>query len=326
MLASYGLACLFANAATNVETKSPAETQEAKQKKDNDWYQHVEDEAKAGRGKGQVAGLISILDDPASDRKEEAAQLLSVIGTQGVDAVPSLMRRVNDSDFFVRLRCIQALGDIGPAASPAIPALIRLLHDPDWAIVNSAIYSLGRIGPKASVALPPLQQVLLLPKSSQRYAALIVGAHWAIANITRKPGLHVLALLPMLNEPDDDSIDSFPRTEAMRGLADLWPASKPALPQIGEILLNQKINSTTRDDAARTLQVFIDPKAIPYLLRAATEDPEFSVRESAIKALVNNGAPKGEIERLRKDSNAKLSAQLWWGIFWSRLFTIGGMR
>jgi hypothetical protein len=297
-------------ATTNAPSLSKPIDRDAADKQRNEWYEHIEAEAKVGRGKAQVPDLIKILDDPNDDRKELTTQLLALIGNQAVDAVPALLRHIDDPDFMVRLRSVQALGDVGPEAAPAIPDLIRLLRDPEWLIVHSAIQSLGGIGPKASAALPQIQQVLLLPKSTQRYADLIVDARVAIAKITQKPGVQVLALLPMLEQKNDDSIDSFPRTVAMNGLVALWPASKQALPRIGEILLDQTMDSNTRTDAARALQSFNDPSAVPYLQKAVQNDPDVLVRNWAIEALKHIEGPTFDDATLRKQSWAKESTDL----------------
>jgi HEAT repeat protein len=282
------------------------------EKQEEAWYSHVEAEAKAGRGRAQVPSLVAMIDGSDAHKRELAAQLLSDIGKDANDAVPSLIRHINDPDFFPRLRCIEALGDIGPDAFPAVSDLIKVLNDPDYPIANMAAWALGEIGPKAQQAVPELEATILhRPKDSHYYAMVAVTCRVALAHITRKPDLQVVALISMLSEKDDKKNYSLPALEATRALVELMPASKIALPDIGQELINPNTTSTARAEAAKDLGIFGDPQAIPFLQKAIHDDPEITVRNVAIDAFGKIEGAKVDTAQLYKDSQAKEFAP-WW--------------
>ena len=82
-----------------------------------------------------------------------AAIALGSIGEGAVDAVPALIKLLQDAEGFVRSRSIEALGQIG--SKDAVPALIQLLHqDQDVGICSAIAKTLKRIGtPKALKAV-----------------------------------------------------------------------------------------------------------------------------------------------------------------------------
>ena len=76
---------------------------------------------------------------------------MGIIGTK--DAVPALIKLLQDAEGFVRSRSIEALGQIG--SKDAVPALIQLLHQgQDVGICSAIAKTLKRIGtPKALKAV-----------------------------------------------------------------------------------------------------------------------------------------------------------------------------
>jgi HEAT repeat protein len=52
---------------------------------------------------------------------------------------------------------------MGADAKDAVPQLVRLLDDPDPAVRKAAARTLGRIGPAAQEAVPALMKSLLEP-------------------------------------------------------------------------------------------------------------------------------------------------------------------
>jgi len=292
--------CVSPAATNNTDAQSSID---AAEQQSVNWNNRMNAEIKAGRGKACVPELIRVLNS-SDDNRENAALMLGDIGPDARDAVPALIQHVNDSDFMLSLRSIQGLAGLGPDAAPAIPALETALNSQTWNIVDSALWTLGAIGPKAREALPKIEPFLQLPKNSYRYANLIVAARIATARITAKPGAQLPALIEMLDEKDDDSIDSFPAYNAIEGLIALKPVSKVALPKLREMLLNPKVSFIARGDAAHALAAFGDPESIPYLQKAIRDDPESTVRNAAIDAL-KILVPSTDEAHLNKESARK---------------------
>jgi HEAT repeat protein len=67
------------------------------------------------------------LDDPNPLIRYRAARVLARIGPDALEAVPALVRHLNDVDISVRREAARALGQIGPQAAEAVPPLIEAL-------------------------------------------------------------------------------------------------------------------------------------------------------------------------------------------------------
>ncbi len=95
------------------------------------------------------------------------------LGRRGEKAVPALVGVLKEpgGDNRVRGHAVHALGMIGPAAKDAIPELIRALEDEEPSLSNQAAFALGRIGPAAGFAL-----VKALEKGNPRVGVLAARA------------------------------------------------------------------------------------------------------------------------------------------------------
>jgi HEAT repeat protein len=58
----------------------------------------------------------------------QSCRALAYMGAQGKDAVPALIRTLNDPIIAVRDAAADALGQIGLPAAPAVPALMQMLR------------------------------------------------------------------------------------------------------------------------------------------------------------------------------------------------------
>ena len=93
-------------------------------------------------------------------QRSVAARNLGEMGSEAADAVPALIRALDDADGAVRRSAAEALGKMGPEATEVVPALIRALDDGDDAVCCSAAEALGKIGSAAAPAVPALRRVL----------------------------------------------------------------------------------------------------------------------------------------------------------------------
>jgi CubicO group peptidase (beta-lactamase class C family)/HEAT repeat protein len=100
-----------------------------------------------------VPYLIKALDDGDREVCWNSARALGKIGTE---AVPALIRALEDDNENIRLGAAVALGAIGPGAKDAVPSLMRALKDRNDNIRENAAEALGKIGPDARQAVQAL--------------------------------------------------------------------------------------------------------------------------------------------------------------------------
>lgn len=210
----------------------------------------------------------SVLDE-ALERPEargRAAVLITYLGSKARATVPALASALADKNPEVRREVLFALAAIGADAAPAVDTIQKSLDDPEPGNRAVAAYALGRIGPAARAALPKLQEELTSAESLVRVACAYALVHVAPGNQGT-----LRAALPVL----------------VRGL--------------------QNPNAAARRGAAEGLAQVGKParRAAEGALRAATHDPDASVRMAALEALEKMGAvidapPRPSVRRREK--------------------------
>jgi len=113
-------------------------------------------------GKKSVPYLANLLEDKRLDIRRRAASTLEEIGADAEEAIPQLIRALDDSDpnGDVRWYTVIAIGKIGAAAKEAIPALIGRLNDSKAGIRSWALYALGRMGHFAKEAETAILKIM----------------------------------------------------------------------------------------------------------------------------------------------------------------------
>src|SRR5262245_6283433 len=94
--------------------------------------------------------LLGSEEEPA---QQEAVEALSRLGQA---AVPELIEALKDDDWQVRNQAAEVLGVIGPDAKAAVPALIDVLQEEDKYFRSHGAVALGKIGREARAAVPAL--------------------------------------------------------------------------------------------------------------------------------------------------------------------------
>jgi len=97
-------------------------------------------------GAPSVPTLAKALTDHASSRiRRQAALSLAIVGPKAVEAVPALIKGLEDKDPDVRSNAAWALSKVGPGAKAAISALKKLLQDENKKARYNAGVALKRI-------------------------------------------------------------------------------------------------------------------------------------------------------------------------------------
>ena len=115
--------------------------------------------------------------------RNDALEILSVMGPQALQALDDLVAALADSDPVCRSDAAFAIASIGPEAKGAVPALEQVLGDEsaEATVRYTAAYALGKIGSEAASAEPLLRK--LVDSEDEQLATVCV---WAVLKI--KPG------------------------------------------------------------------------------------------------------------------------------------------
>lgn len=108
-----------------------------------------------------VSQFVAELQSEDARKRREAAFQLHQLGPEAVEALPALIKALDDDQAQVYFHAVSAIAKIGPAAEPAIPALIDYLRPVRQRYgeqVNlRAVFAISKIG---EAALPQLQPLL----------------------------------------------------------------------------------------------------------------------------------------------------------------------
>ncbi len=135
-----------------------------------------------------VSEWIERLDDPLPAERLEAVKTLASLGTAAAEAVPALVRALQDRE--LRLEATRALGNIGPEAREAVSFLVEVLHDRDEAVRIGASIALSKIGADAVPAL-----VEALKQGAERSRPPPGAAAWFDRLVDEKPDIVAVGLV-----------------------------------------------------------------------------------------------------------------------------------
>ena len=257
-----------------------------------------------------VATLSQELGAPNVAVRRDAAYTLDRMGAAAKDALPALLRALDDNDKQVWSFAISAIANLGPDAKEAIPALIDGLgtrrtrgrdRDRRQAMTRSA-FALSRIG---AAAIPPLIEAL---KSDDN--GLRAGAAKALAGMRGEAAPAIPGLIANLKSEDDVRSETAEAlgaigAVAVKPLIDSLQAKEPReragaamslaligaeARESGPVILD--LAKTERDPQVRVAllgalqKIGVKPgEAVPLLVAGIQDDNE-PVRHAAINALV----------------------------------------
>ena len=135
-------------------------------------------EEKARQAVPTLIGLV--LDDPYSEVRASAADVISRIDPANRDVLTTLNRALQDRSWRVRRNAADGLARLaqnGRAVEIAVPNLLVALENKNSTLRTSATATLGYLGPSAKSALPVLRKALLDNDNSyaQAQAARAIG-------------------------------------------------------------------------------------------------------------------------------------------------------
>ena len=199
------------------------------------WLKRARDEANQADRKATVAALAEAVRSDEPLAKVAAADALTGLGPQAVDAVPALLEQLGNEQPWVRVAVMGALGAVGP---DAVQPLIDTFENQTGGPRIRAAFVLGAMGPIAQPAVPvlatamktetPVVQKRLAGILSQidpeRFAGNTTTAGSLREKIDLKPidtiGIQT-AQWPQFNGPNRDRICR------EQGLLSQWPQGGP---------------------------------------------------------------------------------------------------
>ena len=101
-----------------------------------------------------ATSLVALSDDDISDlqtkiesaevrERREAVRTLSLIGDKAAEALPALIKALDDKDTQVRAHALAAITQLGPNAKTAVPRLINNLQNKRAQVRYRSAYALG---------------------------------------------------------------------------------------------------------------------------------------------------------------------------------------
>jgi HEAT repeat protein len=213
-----------------------------------------------------IPRLLKFVEDSDSDVRRMAADALGKIG--GEQAMTGLLKLVEDSNSYVRRMAADALGKIVDAQ--AIPGLLKLVEHSDSDVRSSAADVLSKIGD--AQAIPELLKLVEYSDSDVRKSAV-----YALGNIGNEQAIP--GLLKLVEHSDSDV-----RSSAAYALGRIGDEQA----MTGLLKLVEDSHSDVRWTVAYALGNIGDEQAMTGLLKLV-EDTHPYVRISAAYALGNIG-------------------------------------
>lgn len=117
----------------------------------------------AAAGTAAVEPVADLLGSSDAALRARAADVLGDLGPAAANAVPNLVKALEDPDAAVRRFAVEALGTTGQALDGAPHGIAALLSDPDLDVRRQAALALARLGPRAAAdaeTVPALMRAL----------------------------------------------------------------------------------------------------------------------------------------------------------------------
>ncbi len=233
------------------------------------------------RAEGAVPALAAMMKDPSGEVRRWAADILGSLGSAAKPAIPALIAALPRQEIPTRDSILTNLGKLASADESVVPSLLKALDDPSPRIRQTAVEALGHIaGSHRDVIVPVLLKALEDPDDWVGYAACLI-----LGNL-RPQGPELSTLIEKLSQGKPRL-----RREAAYALTQIgWDASqhpeltRQVLPVLAAALKDPDL--TVRSISAWAIRPFgVVAEPIEAALRAAMDDPDRGIRDSAFETL-----------------------------------------
>jgi len=191
-------------------------------------------------GPNEVVSLVKQLKSRDPVKRRKAAEDLRIVGREAEDAVPALLKALDDGNIYVRIAAARALGYTRAKPEVVVPGLCRLARNKDPRLRDAGLRALLVLGPLAKDAVPFLVGML---KDRDT-------AHDGLA----------IAVLGRIGPPAKDAVTEITKRlngdkgvclTAVKALANMGSYGAPAVPTIKRLLRDEK--ERVRKDALEAL-------------------------------------------------------------------------
>jgi HEAT repeat protein len=225
-----------------------------------------------------IGELLTRIESPKVKERRKAARTLSHIGGRATEALPALIKALDDKDEQVRAHALAAITQLGPSARPAIPRLIVALNSKQPQVRYRSALALGQVGP---AAVGPLIEAFDSNSVEQK-----IGAAMALARIGPDAVGAVNRLVHALGDADPRVHDEAARALGQVGLKSV-PPTLAALStgntsvRSGALLVLSEIGPDARGEAS-AIRKFVTDEAPKVRIRAAQALAHIGVAQSEL--------------------------------------------
>lgn len=258
--------------------------------------------------------LVGFFEDDDVDVRQAAVEALAGYGKE---ALPALLKALNDPNPVVRRQAVLTVAEIGPDAGSALSALRPLYLDPATGVQDEAAVALSRLG---KPAVPVLAQPLATdPAAPPGQVVLGLGSPWALLGVWRDYAAEHRRALAALGAIGPDALDVLlaalknpnadVRQQAVGMLGELGYRDRRIILPLVETLRDPE--DVVRQQAGWTLQQLLpDAREMLPGLRLALNDKDADVRFNTVSFLGLLGTPAVPllVEGL-KDRDEKVQVQ-----------------
>jgi HEAT repeat protein len=176
-----------------------------------------------------LPALVRAVEDDDAKVRESAAH---AIGQMGPDALPALSGLLTHADKYVRRNAVWAMGKLGPLARPALPDLCQALRDGDPRTASGAAQALGNMGTDGNEAVPYLAEAMR--------GTNIVLCRLAAKALSQIGPPALATLITHLQHTDP-----FVRGESALALGWMGPIARSSVPLLAQLVRGPHVSALT---------------------------------------------------------------------------------